>query len=297
VAFLLEKSMSKQERYETREEIKAAIVKSAKRLGRAPSWNELAKQIHVKIWVMRRLFGSYTKALKECNLEGRASCQRLELRALFEDWARVVRKSKKIPSSGEYAYLGKYSEGPLRKRFHGWQNVPNGMKRFVEEKGWQEKWKDVLELIAEFHPPAGGRKGKGKVLMTSQLAKPAKKLEGRPVYGVPMRPCPLAYSPINESGVIFLFGALASELGFMVTRVQSEFPDCEAMRRIEGERCQRVTIEVEYESRNFLSHAHDVDGCDLIVCWRHNWPECPLEVLELKTVMEEREKAKDEEVG
>jgi Homing endonuclease associated repeat len=25
-----------------------------------------------------------------------------------------------------------------------------------------------------------------------------------------------------------------------------------------------------------------VDGCDLIVCWKHNWPECPLEVLELK---------------
>jgi len=289
--------MSKPEKYETREEIMAAIQKSAKRLGRAPSWNQMAKQIHVKVWVMRRLFGSYTKALKECKLEGGARCQRVELHALFEDWARVVRKLKKIPSSGEYAYLGKYSEGPLRRRFHGWQNVPNGMKRFVEEKGWQEKWKDVLELIAEFHPPAGGRKSKRKVPMTNQLAKPAKKLDGRPVYGAPMRPCPLAHSPINELGVFFLFGTVADELGFMVTRVQSEFPDCEAMRRIEGDRWQRVTIELEYESRNFLMHAHDVAGCDLIVCWRHNWPECPLEVVELKTVLEDRQKAVEEEVG
>jgi hypothetical protein len=277
--------MSKPEKYETREEIMAAIKENAKRLGRAPSWNELAKQIHVKVWVMRRLFGSYTRALKECNFAGRASCRRVEMRALFEDWARMVRKLKRIPSSNEYAYMSKYSEGPLRRRFHGWKNVPNGMKRFVEENGWQEKWKDVLELIAEFRPPKGGRKGRGRVPLTNQPGNPAKKLEGRPVYGAPMRPCPLAYSPINESGVIFLFGAVAAELGFMVTRVQSDFPDCEAMRRIEGDRWQRVTIELEYESRNFLMHAHDVKGCDLIVCWRHNWPECPLEVVELSKAL------------
>ena len=28
-------------------------------------------------------------------------------------------------------------------------------------------------------------------------------------------------------------------------------------------------------------------GCDLIVCWEHNWEECPLEVIELKTVIAE----------
>jgi hypothetical protein len=26
-------------------------------------------------------------------------------------------------------------------------------------------------------------------------------------------------------------------------------------------------------------------GCDLIVCWKHNWPECPIEVLELEKVV------------
>jgi hypothetical protein len=30
---------------------------------------------------------------------------------------------------------------------------------------------------------------------------------------------------------------------------------------------------------------HSLDGADLIVCWTHNWPECPLEVLELKSVI------------
>ncbi len=70
----------------------------------------------------------------------------------------------------------------------------------------------------------------------------------------------------------------------MVMRLQAEFPDCEAMREVEPGRWQRVRIEFEYESRNFLAHMHPVAGCDLIVCWNHNWKDCPLEVLELRTL-------------
>jgi hypothetical protein len=100
-----------------------------------------------------------------------------------------------------------------------------------------------------------------------------------------MWPGPLAYAPVNEMGVVFLFGVMAQQLGFVVHRLQTEFPDCEAMRRVGDERCQLVRIEFEFESRNFLKHMHEASGCDLIVCWRHNWPECPLEVLELKRVL------------
>ena len=28
-------------------------------------------------------------------------------------------------------------------------------------------------------------------------------------------------------------------------------------------------------------------GCDLIVCWIHDWKDCPLEVRELKTAIEQ----------
>jgi hypothetical protein len=46
-------------------------------------------------------------------------------------------------------------------------------------------------------------------------------------------------------------------------------------------------LNFELESRNFLLHKHDPKGCDLIVCWVHNWPECPLEVIELSKVVRE----------
>jgi len=93
----------------------------------------------------------------------------------------------------------------------------------------------------------------------------------------------LLHAPINEQGVVFLFGMLAAELGFVVEMVTTGFPDCEAKRRVGKERWERTRIEFEYQSRNFNSHGHDPNGCDLVVCWEHNWPECPVEVLELKT--------------
>jgi len=38
-------------------------------------------------------------------------------------------------------------------------------------------------------------------------------------------------------------------------------------------------------------HGHDVGGADLIVCWEHNWPECPLEVVELRKAVSNQQSA------
>jgi hypothetical protein len=99
-----------------------------------------------------------------------------------------------------------------------------------------------------------------------------------------MRFGPMVCAPTNEQGVIFLFGAMAEDLGFVVLKMGTGYPDCEAFRVVNGDRQERVKIEVEFESRNFLKHLHDVKKCDLIVCWRHNWPECPLPVIELSSI-------------
>ena len=107
------------------------------------------------------------------------------------------------------------------------------------------------------------------------------------IYGAPLGIAAMAHAPTNEAGVIFLFGALAAELGFRVERLQAAFPDCEAKREVVPGKWERVRIEFEFESRNFKEHRHDPDGCDVIVCWRHNWPDCPerLEVVELGRVV------------
>jgi hypothetical protein len=97
----------------------------------------------------------------------------------------------------------------------------------------------------------------------------------------------LQHAPVNEQGVVFLFGMICRELGYVVEIIRSGFPDCEAKRQIPGQKgkWQRVRIEFEFESRTFRSHGHDPDQCDVIVCWEHNWPDCPIEVLELRSSM------------
>ena len=107
------------------------------------------------------------------------------------------------------------------------------------------------------------------------------------IMGPPFDSSVLTNAPMNELGVVFLFGMLAAELGFQVESLRSAYPDCEARRQIQPGKWQRVRIEFEYESRNFAAHGHDPAQCDIIVCWKHNWVSCPphIEVIELSKIV------------
>ena len=106
---------------------------------------------------------------------------------------------------------------------------------------------------------------------------------GRPICGELLGIEGMHHAPLNEVGVVYLFAILAGRLGFHAESLQPGFPDCEARRCLSPGTYQSVRIEFEYESRNFRNHGHRPDGCDIIVCWVHNWEECPenLEVIEL----------------
>jgi len=92
----------------------------------------------------------------------------------------------------------------------------------------------------------------------------------------------LVYAPINENGVIFLFGKVADDLNMYIEEIKPGFPDCIG-RRFVGKGWERVAIEFEYQSLNFKQHGHDFKKCDIIICWEHNWNDCPIEVIELKS--------------
>jgi Homing endonuclease associated repeat len=100
----------------------------------------------------------------------------------------------------------------------------------------------------------------------------------RPVMGEPFDRRPMTNAPVNELGVMVLFGMVAAGLGLQVESVQGKFPDCIARRQVAPGKWQYLRIEFEYESKNFKLHGHDPKGCDMIVCWRHNWKDCPAEI-------------------
>jgi hypothetical protein len=105
-------------------------------------------------------------------------------------------------------------------------------------------------------------------------------------YGPPLDSRYIRHEPIDEQGVVFLFGVLAAELGFLVEAVRQRFPDCRAKRNVGGVYFD-VTIEFEFRSSDFARHGHPVGDCDLIVCWEDDWSDCPIEVLELKSALQE----------
>ena len=264
----------------SKDEIMAAIKDRAAELGRAPKRGELIRVVPISPSSIDRQFGSYRNALRECGLEREGCGIPVMLDKLFHDWAQIVRDMKKVPTVVEYGQRSDYSHGTLRQRYGSWNLVPAGMVQYMRERSLEQEWADVLE-IGETFCRAAPRKGIRPRAPSEFLAK-TKILTDRPVYGAALIEGTMGFAPVNEIGVVYLFGGMARELGFIVLWMGTAFPDCEAFREVAPGRWQRVRIEFEFQSRNFLQHFHDPKGCDLIVCWEHNWPECPLEVVELK---------------
>jgi predicted transport protein len=108
------------------------------------------------------------------------------------------------------------------------------------------------------------------------------------IVGEPINFRGLTYAPVNEQGVVLLFGMLAKELGFHVQLVRQGYPDCKAVRYLGDGRYEEVNIEFEFRSSGFKAHLNEERKTDIIICWEHNWPDCPLniEVMELRSLIQ-----------
>src|SRR5262249_1765703 len=146
---------------------------------------------------------------------------------------------------------------PLFRRFGSWKETPLGLMVYAQEQGLEKKWRDVLEMVKAGPGKRSGNVSR-KVRETGRRAQAwrgqAKIMPDRPTYGRPMVEGPLANEPDNEQAVVFLFGAMARELGFVAVKVRTGYPDCEAWREVAPGVWQKVNAEIELYSRNFLSH-------------------------------------------
>jgi len=262
-----------------------SIAAVAKQLGRAPTHSEFFSRAGISRYAVAKCFPKWNDAVRAAGLEPRKLRVELQDSELLRDWGETVRRRRAVPSRRAYLLEGKYDPRTMEKRFGGWASVPSAFRKFAKGK---REWAEVLVFL-----PAPKPKEKAAANENSRCSIPPKKaqharLQDRPTYGNPIDFRGLRHEPVNEQGVIFLFGMLAKELGYMVEAMQRGFPDCEAKRQIAPERWQRVHIEFEFESRNFRDHGHPSNGCDVIVCWRHNWDECPedIEVVELSSVIQ-----------
>jgi hypothetical protein len=287
----------------SKKRILKAIAALGKKLGRPPSVLLFVSCCGISRQSVQRFFPRWNDAVSAAGLQPHTLNARVEDRALLEDWGQAVRKNRGVPARRAYMRDGKYDRSTMERRFGSWTAMPQAFRNFALHN---QEWKDVLDLLPAPGPasgpprgPRGPRSKAGRQLPNnhSAFALPLEKtlhpqahlqLRDRPSLGNPTPFRWLRYEPVNEQGVVLLFGMLAKELGYMIETVQTGFPDCEALRQIGPERWQRVRIEFEFESRNFREHGHAATGCDVIICWRHNWEECPehIEVVELSRIIQ-----------
>lgn len=235
---------------------------------------------------LNKHFGSLGNALSAAGLKGqggqfKAGQVNLVLtdEELFNSLYKLEQKTGKLPTYNQCNAEGKYSTKPFRKRFGKW----------VDVLAYYNKWKKESEIQAKrIHngndseldaQPETARNTSNSISHKPNQSRPPL------LYGEPIEFRGLRHAPINEQGVVYLFGMVSRELGFYIEAIQQGFPDCEGKYLYDkGKKLwAKARIEFEHRASNFIEHGHDPDQCDFIVCWINDWPDSPLSVIELRS--------------
>ena len=255
----------------TRGEAAARLKEIAARLGKPTVTRiEFARETGLSLeYVKRRI--RFSSLLREAGLRPYSGSHPLSDEELLAALREAAVAAEGRLTLEQFERHGRHSFATYRKRFGTWVDALSALVR------WLEANEPGFPFLAGLRERA--QKGRRAVRAPLVALPRDERAYGR-IVGLPT----LLHAPLTENGVIYLFGCLSAELGFVVEAITSGFPDCLAKRRLDrdGERWTRVRIEFEQASRNFKDHGHDPVGCDLIVCWEHNWAECPVEVLELR---------------
>lgn len=250
-----------------------------------------------------RLFGSYNNFIEAAGLVPSifpsSDAPKYSDDDILNEIVRVMRQPDSKLTRIYFEQNSKVSTSVCERRFGGWINALKSATSRLDVGQDSSLLARIQEYTAPaFPPPKRSKQPEGEPPFEDSVVEIPEDESSEPsvddtdtpftkgnIYGDFINFRGLQHAPVNEQGVVFLFGMICRELGYVVEILKQGFPDCEAKRLIRPGMWQRVRIEFEFQSRTFRSHGHDPDRCDLIVCWKDNWPDCPLEVLELSTAL------------
>jgi hypothetical protein len=291
--------------HDTKKELIEKVLSIARELGTntvsRPDFLRLSGLSERKIL---RLFGSYNNFIEAAGLVPRrfpsSDAPIYSDDDILNEIVRVLRQPDSKLTRIYFEQNSGISTSACERRFGGWINALKSAASRLEVSQDAALLARIQEYTAPaIPPPRRSKQPKIETPSADAVAELAEDESSEPcidktqipsftqgnIYGDFINFRGLQHAPVNEQGVVFLFGMICRELGYVVEIVKQGFPDCEAKRLIRPGIWQRVRIEFEFQSRTFRSHGHDPDRCDLIVCWDDNWPDCPLEVLELSTAL------------
>ena len=272
---------------------KAKIIEILQNLSKQLKKRNLAKKDVagiISLSTINHYFGNLGNALDAAGLERTRSGDNFRNRglildnfSLFQALYDVELKIKKEPGYNDCSAYCKYSPRPYKKRFGKWPDVLAHYRKWKSEH-------EVKESIIEIPKIDAKDKLKDEKTIISKNNNyfqqlPIDKDAINQLYGEPIDFRGLRHAPINEQGVVFLFGMISRELGFFIEAIQQGFPDCEGKYLFNKKKklWAKARIEFEYKALNFQQHGHALQNCDFIVCWENDWQNCPIKVIELKT--------------
>lgn len=236
----------------------------------------------VSLSAVRYHFSTWNEAIKQAGLIPIDSIEVIRKKELIDDnellldLIRLYNEIGKQPTGSLINAKGKYSTKPYRAR---WKNI--GEAFLIAKQKFPER------IFPEIQKPDAEQQEIESIKVIPRTIKPKITKKGRIIFGEPIDFRGLRFAPVNEQGVVYLFGMISHELGFLIESIRTEYPDCEGKRCFDKEKNQweHVKIEFEYRSSHFKEHGHNEVDCDIIVCWIHDWDGCPIEVLELRSVI------------
>ena len=265
----------------TNEEVIKEIKRVATKIGtNSLSESEFNKHASFSGGTAAKHFGSWNAAVEAAGLipirpGPQKSPKRIDDNELLLDLIRLYNEYGKPPTVAIISAKGRFSPPSYQSRWG------NHIKAFELAK---KKFASSLSESAGKQSPSFRGKDLDSIRIVPATIKPSHPRKKRTVFGEPIDFRGLRFGPVNEQGVVYLFGMISHEMGYLIESLRTSFPDCEGKRCFDRQNNQweHVTIEFEYKSSHFKEHGHNPDECDVIVCWIYDWQDCPVEVLELK---------------
>lgn len=268
----------------------------------------------IPLETVKYYLGSWEQALKQAGIETttggdskkKGKTENGEEKRVFDEDSllleliRIYEDTGEVPTTLSVDSDGKYGEHIYRKRWKSLSDAFAEARKKFPEKFNQFQQKTDSVSISDAEASLEQYNGKGdfrekeeerearmddqKIRFIPQTIQPKESRKKTRTVGESMNFRGFTHAPAEKKGLIYLFGMIAHEMGFVVESISPEFPDCEGKRCIdlENNRWEHVRIQLEFRSSDLKDRNMIENDCDLVICWSHDWSGCPVEVLELK---------------
>jgi len=306
----------------SREQIIDELKRVAAKLG-TTSLKEADFELNstIPMSTVRFYLGSWHRALLEAGLEYRTNSEikNVNLHAapgknepgndeeLLKELLRLHEDSGQVPTLALIREKSKFADRHYRER---WRSIAEAFD-LAQEKFSSKK---VAPTLEKFHLEKNTllEKKQPTVPQTEPITdtptEPGEDVQQKngqketPPADIPVETMPedfrgLKLPPGGKLGVFYLFGMLATQLGFVIENINEEggFPYAEGKRSpgTGSEKWYPVRLRFEYLSSQYTQTSDGPgnasrDECrELLVCWEHDEYEGPPEVLELKSAVKE----------